>query len=52
MTKDHDDWDTGEFEPIKPVAPSTRGRPQPTPATPVKTDDDTADHQDQRHDGE
>lgn len=31
MTKDQDDWETGEFEPIKPVAPSTRGKPQRTP---------------------
>ncbi|MDA9510918.1 hypothetical protein XI09_40945 [Bradyrhizobium sp. CCBAU 11386] len=32
---DHD-WDTGEFQPIKPVAPSRRGKPQPAKtSTPI-----------------
>ncbi|MGY0573266.1 hypothetical protein ACTGJ9_020990 [Bradyrhizobium sp. RDM12] len=41
MTKtDHDDWHTGEFEQIKPVAPSPRGRPpKMIRLTPTQTDD-------------
>lgn len=36
------EWHTGEFEPIKPVAPSTGGRPQPTPGR-RRTQDTTTD---------
>lgn len=52
MTNDGNDWDTGEHQRPMPVAPSRRGAPQPKPATPVKTDGDTADDQDQRDNGE
>lgn len=36
------EWHTGEFEPIKPVAPSTRGKPQRTP-TRQRTSDTPTD---------
>lgn len=49
------EWHTGEFEPIKPVAPSSRGKPRPTPAgrrTTDTTNDDVATDRDQRHETE
>lgn len=44
---DPDDWHTGEFErPIKPIAPSSRGRP-PAPVTSDTTTHDGAGDQGQ-----
>ncbi|MET4043960.1 hypothetical protein [Bradyrhizobium sp. RT6a] len=48
MTKtDQDDWHTGEFEQIKPIAPSFRGKPRPTTARSEKTNDSVATDQGQ-----